>query len=102
MQKGLEYPREEGEAAHMEELVGYMVANGQLVVSPLIFVRGWLENRIKIFTARNDSGEIVGMTVTPLVEDPITGAHKWWVSFTAGEKLSDIVSESMSIYEALS
>lgn len=99
MKKGLEHPREGEESSHMEEMVKFIVANGGIILHPVIFIGGWIEGKIKIFTARNDAGEIIGMTICPVVQDPMTGKHKWWVSFTAGEDLSDTVAIAMCIYE---
>lgn len=94
----IERPIKDKAEDQMVEIVEYMVKNNRLLFYPVIFIRGWIEGKVKIYTKRGRMGEIIGMQIMSLFTCPVTGVVHKIENFKAGEDISDFVEESLKIY----
>ncbi len=96
----LERPKTGQEDKIMQDIVHFMVRTKQQIIEyPIIFVRAWAGDKLKVFSQRNeDTGEIVNMCIISVFENPVNGRRTFIESFTAGE--DDIFDKCIEILEA--
>lgn len=83
----------------VEDVVGFMLEHNQLLFYPVIFMQGWFENKLRVFTHRTD-GRIDGLLVMCIFTCPVTGKNHFIESFRAGVDISSTVEEMMSHFDA--
>lgn len=94
----IEIPKEGQEEKQMMELVEFMLQHGQIIYYPVIFLQGWFEKKIKVFTKRED-GKITGLHVVYLFTCPITSSIKFITGYKAGEDISQQVNDTLELID---
>ena len=94
----VEVPKEGQEEKQMMELAEFMLQHNQIIYYPVIFLQGWFEKKIKVFTKR-ESGKIIGLHVVYLFTCPITSNIKFITGYAAGEDISDQVNQTLELID---
>lgn len=94
----LEVPKEGQEEKQMMELAEFMLQNNQIIYYPVVFLQGWFDKKIKVFTKR-ENGKIIGLKVVYLFMCPVTSNVKFITGYQAGEDISEQVNETLELID---
>lgn len=92
----LEVLKEGTEEQQVMEVAEFLLQHNQIIYYPIIFLEGWKNKKIKVFTKR-DNGKITGIFIASLFTCPITTNTIFFTNYRAGEDISQQVNETLEL-----